>query len=242
MSETPDLQDRVALVTGATRGFGFATARALAAAGAHVIAVGRTVGGLEDLDNHIKQRGGTATLVPLDVTDDPGLMRLGGAVYDRFGRVDLWLHTAAHAPFLSRAAMISEKDLDATLALNLRAYQRLIRCVDPLLRLAPAHRGRALIATEDRIGQPFWGLYAAAKAAQSVLTRAWAEETRAEFTVAEIVPPEMPTALRGRFYPSPERDKLATIDAAAEALLLRLSDPISPGERIVLMPNTGEGA
>lgn len=236
MTDTPNLTNHIALVTGASRGFGFASARALAAAGAHVIAVGRTIGGLEELDDLVKKAGGTATLVPLDLTDDPGVMRMGAALFERFGRLDLWLHSASHAPFLSRVAAISDKDLDNTLALNVRAFQRLIRCVDPLLRLAPDRRARALIATEDRADQPFWGLYAAGKTAQSTLTRAWAEEARNDFTVAEIVPPSMPTALRGRFFPTPDREGLTTIDDAASAFLSRLAYTIAPGERIVLAP------
>ncbi|MEO1470966.1 MAG: SDR family NAD(P)-dependent oxidoreductase [Pseudomonadota bacterium] len=238
-----DLSDHVVLVTGASRGFGHASARALAARGAHVIAVARTVGGLEALDDAIKAAGGTTpVLVPLDLTDDGGVMRMGAALYERFGRVDLWLHTAAHAPFLSRVVQATEKDLDATLALNIRAFQRLVRATDPLLRLAPGRRGLALIATEDRAGQPFWGLYAAARAAQSALTQAWAREAQADFTVAEVVPPEMATALRSRFYPNPDRQSLTTIEDAAGALVAALAERPAPGARLVLPARpTGTG-
>jgi NAD(P)-dependent dehydrogenase (short-subunit alcohol dehydrogenase family) len=111
----------------------------------------------------------------------------------------MWLHTAASAPPLSPAEHIAEKDLDRTLAVNVKAFQRLVRVVDPLLRL-----GRdplALIATEDRTGRPFFGTYAMAKAAQSALARAWAEEAKKEIAVAEVVPPPMPTALRAGSIP-----------------------------------------
>ncbi|MEM6486826.1 MAG: SDR family NAD(P)-dependent oxidoreductase [Pseudomonadota bacterium] len=231
----PDLSGHVALVTGASRGFGFAAARAFGAAGAQVVAVARTVGGLEALDDRIKAEGGpTPVLVPLDVTDDPGVMRMGAALFERFGRLDLWLHSAAHAGFLSRVAQITDKDLDASLALDVRAFQRLVRAVDPLLRLAPERRGLALIATDDRGDQPFWGLYAAAKAAQRAMTAAWALEARAEYTVAEVVPPAMPTALRGRFYPSQDPATLATIDEAAAALMTALAARPAAGARLVL--------
>ncbi|HUF88152.1 MAG TPA: SDR family oxidoreductase, partial [Thermohalobaculum sp.] len=195
----PFLKGRVALVTGASRGFGFASAAALGAAGAHVLAVARTVGGLEDLDDQIGASGGTATLIPLDIGDDPGLERLGAAVHERWGRVDLWLHTAFHAPPLQPAEHIDARELDRSLATNVRAFQRLIRAVDPLLRLA--QHGTALIAADDAAGKKFHAPYALAKAAQSALTRAWAAEAGNRLTIAEIVPPPMPTALRGRFYP-----------------------------------------
>ncbi|MEO1773430.1 MAG: SDR family oxidoreductase [Pseudomonadota bacterium] len=228
------LDNKIALVTGASRGFGFASARAMAAAGAHVVAVARTVGGLEELDDLIKAEGGSATLVPLDITDDGGLARMGAALYERFGRLDLWLHTAASAPHLQPVAHGTEKDLDAALAVNVRAFQRLIRCVDPLLRLAPRAAdgtpgARALIAADDRVGRPFWGLYAATKTAQSALVRAWAAEVREEVAVYEVVPPAMPTALRSRFYPSQDRATLTDIDSAAARLMAMLETRPEPG-------------
>lgn len=226
------LDGQIALVTGASRGFGYAAAYAFARAGAHVVAVARTMGGLEDLDDDIKGAGGTATLVPLDITDDAGLARLGAALYERFGGLDLWLHTAAFAPFLSPLAHVTDKDLDKALATDLRAFQRLVRVVDPLLRLA---RGsRALVATEDRTDQAFWGFYAGVKAAQSAMTRAWALEARADIAVAEVVPPAMPTALRSRFYPTQDHDALVSCDEAAKRLIRALEAGVSPGARIVL--------
>lgn len=227
------LTGRIALVTGASRGFGFAAAEAFARAGAHVVAVARTTGGLEELDDRIARTGGSATLVPLDVTDDAGLERLGAAAFERWGRVDLWLHTAFHAPPLQPAEHIDAAELERNLAVNVRAFQRLVRVVDPLLRRSPA--GLALIAADDAAGRKFHGPYALAKAAQSALTRCWAEEAARRITVAEVVPPPMPTALRGRFYPGEDRARLTPIAAAAERLLARLAaGKIEPGSRIVL--------
>jgi len=223
---------KIVLVTGASRGLGFAAARALAGADTHVVALARTVGGLEELDDAIRAAGGEATLVPLDITDDAGLARMGAAIHGRWGRVDTWLHTAVFAPPLSPAEHIPEKDFDKALAVNVRAFQRLLRVVDPLLRLAP--RGMALIAADDRTGTKFHGAYAATKAAQSAITRAWAAEAAKWITVAEVVPPPMPTAVRGRFYPGENRAKLASIDAVAERLAARLEAPVAAGERIVL--------
>lgn len=226
------MSSRIILVTGASRGFGFAAARALAGQGAHVIALARTVGGLEELDDAIRARGGETTLVPLDVTDDAGLARMGAAIHGRWGRVDLWLHTAVSAPPLSPAEHIPTKDFDKALAVNVRAFQQLVRVVDPLLRLAPA--GMALVAGDDRAGEKFHGAYAATKAAQSALTRAWAAEAARRITVAGVVPPPMPTALRARFYPGEDRARLTPIDEAAARLVARLAEPVRPGEQIVL--------
>lgn len=229
----PFLKGRVALVTGASRGFGFAAAAALGAAGAHVLAVARTTGGLEELDDRIAEAGGSATLIPLDICDDPGLERLGAAIHERWGRVDLWLHTAFHAPPLQRAQHIDARELDRNLAANIRAFQRLIRVVDPLLRLS--ENGTALIAADDAGGKKFHAPYALAKAAQSALTCAWAAETAGKLAVAELVPPPMPTALRGRFYPGENRDGLCPIHTAAARLIARLeAGPVEPGERIAL--------
>lgn len=227
------LDGRIALVTGASRGFGHASARAFAARGAHVVAVARTIGGLEALDDAIRADGaGAATLVPLDIGDDQGLARLGAALYERFGRLDLWLHTAAFAPFLSPLAHVTDKDLDRALATDLRAFQRLVRVLDPLLRLAPD--ATALIATDHREEAPFWGLYAGIKTAQSAMTRAWALEVREEIRVAEVVPPAMATALRSRFYPTQDPAALTSCAEAAERLCAALDAGVDPGERRVL--------
>ena len=141
------MTDRLILVTGASRGLGYATAEALAGPGTQIIALARTVGGLEELDDRIKSKGGAATLVPLDITDDGGLERLGLSIHERWGRLDAWVHTAAHAVPLAPAEHIAPKDLDRALAVNTRATQRLIAMLDPLLRAAP--QGRAVIASHE---------------------------------------------------------------------------------------------
>ncbi len=227
------LDGQIALVTGASRGFGFSCAAAMGAAGAHVIAVARTVGGLEELDDKIQASGGSATLVPMDITDDPALERLGGAIHDRWGHMDLWLHTAIQAAPLQPAEHIDAKELDRSIATNIRALQRLIRVVDPLLRAAKAPL--ALIAADDVEGAKFHGTYAVSKSAQSALARAWAAETEGRLSVAEIVPPPMPTALRARFHPGEDRAALTPIDNAAARLIDALFERgIGTGSRIVL--------
>jgi NAD(P)-dependent dehydrogenase (short-subunit alcohol dehydrogenase family) len=224
---------RTALVTGASRGFGFACASALGAVGAHVIAVARTTGGLEELDTRIAEAGGSATLVPLDLCDDPGLARLGAAIHQRWGHVDVWLHTAIQPVSLQPVEHIDARELDLAIATNIRAFQRLVRVVDPLLRTAP--EPLALIASDDAVGRKFHGTYAMTKAAQSALTRAWAAESGRRIAIAEVQPPPMPTALRGKFHPGEDRSVLTAIDEAAARLMQRLTaGGIATGDRVVL--------
>ena len=230
---TAPLNGKIALVTGASRGFGCAAAAAFGAAGAHVIAVARTSGGLEELDDRIGQAGGSATLVPLDIRDDEGLGRLGAAIHQRWGRLDLWLHTAIHAAPLQPVEHIEAKELDQTIATNIRAFHRLIRVVDPLLKQSPAPI--ALIAMDEVAGAKFHGTYAAAKAAQSALTRAWVAESGQKIAIAEVYPPAMATALRARFHPGEDRSPLCPIDEAAARLMARLDGAgITSGDRITL--------
>ena len=218
-------RDRIALVTGASRGLGYATARALGAAGAHVIALARTAGGLEELDDAIRAAGGSgATLVPLDLADDPGLERLGAAIHQRWGRLDLWVHTAIHPPALSPANHIDAKDFDRAIAVNLRAAQRLIRVLDPLLRQSP--RGRAVFFTDEAgAGLRFHGAYRATKQGQIELATAWAREVEATpgLRIVFAAPPPMPTAVRLRFYPGAPRDRLTDPAVVAERLVAGLA-------------------
>ncbi|MEM9048872.1 MAG: SDR family NAD(P)-dependent oxidoreductase [Pseudomonadota bacterium] len=213
--------ERIALVTGASRGLGFATAAALGARGWQVIAFARTVGGLEELDDTIRKAGGPpATLVPADITDKAALPRMGLAIHQRWGRLDLLVHCAAHAPPLAPAPHIDDKDADRAMAVNGLGLQRLIVMADPLLRAAEA--GRAVFC-DDPVDGKFWGGYAASKAAGRAIARAYAAESvRTGPDIRLFVPPPMPTALRARFFPGENRDSLTAIDRAAEALLASL--------------------
>lgn len=227
---TDDLSGRLALVTGASRGLGWALAQEAARRGAHVLALARTIGALEELDDAIKAAGGAATLVPADVTDDPALARLGAAIHERWGRLDLWLHCAGHAPPLSPTAHAEAKDLDKALAVNARATQRLIRALDPLLRAAPA--GVAVLMDDAREEQAFFSAYAASKAAARVFWSAWAREAvKTPLRVLRALPPPMPTATRARFYPGEDRAALADPADVARRLLdavaARAPDPIA---------------
>jgi NAD(P)-dependent dehydrogenase (short-subunit alcohol dehydrogenase family) len=216
--------ERIALVTGASRGLGHAVARELGAAGAHVVALARTVGGLEELDDAVKGAGGASTLVPLDLTDEPGIGRLGAAIFERWGRLDLWVHAAIHVPALSPAGHIDAKDFDRALDVNVRATQRLIRALDPLLRQSES--GRAVFLA-DRTGENarFHGAYQATKQAQLALAAAWAREVEATpgLRVVIAAPPPMPTAVRARFYPGEDRTKLTAPSEVARRLVKGLA-------------------
>jgi NAD(P)-dependent dehydrogenase (short-subunit alcohol dehydrogenase family) len=182
MTPTPDLTGRVALVTGASRGIGYFIARQLAAAGAHVVAVARTVGGLEELDDEIKAERartgkGEATLVPLDLTDMAGIDRLGGAINDRWKKLDILVANAGVLGVISPIGHVEAKTFEKVMNTNVTGTWRLIRSVDPLLRFSDAGRAVVVTSSAAHAGRAFWGPYAASKAAIEALMRAWAAET-----------------------------------------------------------------
>ena len=216
------LSEKIALVTGASRGLGYALARSLAAEGAHVIALARTAGGLEELDDEIQAAGGAATLTPLDLKDDPGLERLGAAIHERWGRLDILAHCAATPAPLSPAEHAAPTDLDGAVATNFRATQRLIRVVDPLLK-ATDEAQAVFLDDPDVLGAKFFGAYSASKAAARALALSYAAETaRIGPRVWLAVPQPMPTALRGRFHPGENRDALVSCDEMAAKLTARI--------------------
>lgn len=210
-----------ALVTGASRGFGYATASVLGAAGWHVIAVARTVGGLEDLADAVEGAGGAITLVPLDITDDGGLQRMARAIHDRWGRLDLMIHAAAQAAPCAPSALVAEKDFDACFAVNARATHRLVVMCDPLLKAAD--HGRAVYVADSRAGRANFSTYGASKAAGRAVIDSWRAEAAQIGPQVDIFEPRpMPTALRARFYPGENRDKLAAPGAEAARMIAEL--------------------
>ena len=206
---------KIALVTGASRGLGFALAEALAKSH-HVVAVARTTGALEDLDDKIQASGGQATLAPMDITNEGAMAQLCRSIYDRWGSIDLWAHTAVHAAPLTPAAHIDAKDWAKSIAINATSMGLLIPYVSPLLGEAST----AVFFDDQTIGEKFHGSYAASKAAQMYLAKAWARET--ETTGPRVLietPPAMSTATRSRFHPGEDRSALAhPRDVAAELL------------------------
>ena len=208
---------KIALITGASRGLGAALAEALAP-DYHIVAVARTVGGLEELDDRIKARGGAATLAPMDVTKADAMAGLCRSIHDRWGHVDLWAHTAIHAPPLAPADHADARDLAKSVATNVTATASLIGYVSPLLKVAP--QGRAVFFDDPRAGEKFFGAYGATKAAQIALARSWQAETRSTGPRVEVVTPlPMPTATRARFFPGEDRAALTPCGEAARIIL-----------------------
>ena len=218
---TQKITPKTALVTGASRGIGTAIAEQLALRGWHVVAVARTVGGLEDLDDRVKGAGlpgaGGVTLAPMDVTNDDAMRHLCRSVHDRWGGLGLWVHAAVHAAPLAPAGHLDQKDWEKSIAANVRAAGMLIPMVEPLLR---AHDGTALFLDDPRAGQPFFGAYGATKAAQIALATSWqAEAAKHGPRVVIATPAPMPTATRARFFPGEDRSALADPQAEAVRIL-----------------------
>lgn len=221
------LAGRIALVTGASRGLGHAAAKALAAEGAHVIAVAtpRSVGALEELDDEIEALGGTATLTPLDLADGAAIDRLGGAIHERWGKLDILIGNAGLLGVLSPLGHIEPKEWERVLAVNLTANWRLIRSLEPLLRQSDA--GRAVFVTSGAAhkAKPYWGLYAVSKAGLECLARIWAAECAGtSIRVNLLNPGPVRTAMRAKAMPGEDPATLPTPSELAP-LFVRMASP-----------------
>jgi NAD(P)-dependent dehydrogenase (short-subunit alcohol dehydrogenase family) len=214
------LAGRIALITGASRGIGTATARALAKAGAHVVAVARTVGGLEELDDAIRDLGGTATLVPLDLKDYAGIDRLALALHERFKRLDVLVGNAGILGPLSPLGHVDATAWDDVMAVNVTANWRLIRAMDPLLRGSDAGRVVFLTSGDATLAVAYWGPYAASKAALEVLGRTYAAETATTpVRVNLFAPGPLRTRMRAQAMPGEDPMTLETPDKAAAKIV-----------------------
>ena len=206
---------KLALITGASRGLGSALAEALAPE-YHIVAVARTTGALEELDDRIKAKGGMATLAPMDITNADAMAQLCRSIYDRWGKVDLWVHTAIHGAPLTPAGHIDPKDWSKSLSINLDATARLIPFLTPLL----GAEGHAVFFDDPHGGEKFFGSYGATKTGQIALARSWqAENTKTGPRVSILAPKPMPTGLRARFFPGEDRAPLANPRDEAARLL-----------------------
>jgi NAD(P)-dependent dehydrogenase (short-subunit alcohol dehydrogenase family) len=214
------LSDRIALVTGASRGIGAALALELAQAGAHVVAVARTVGGLEELDDKIRAIGGSATLVPLDVKDSDGIARLALALNERYQRLDVLIGNAGILGPLSPLSHVEPKDWDNLVAVNITANWQLIRCMDALLRRSQAGRAVFLTSGVAHMGRAYWGPYAASKAALEVLVRTYAAECATTSVRANLFGPG-PTRTRmyASAFPGIDPLTLPTPEDVAKAIM-----------------------
>ena len=210
-----DITRPIALITGASRGLGAALAEALASSH-HIVAVAKTAGALEELDDRIKAKGGHATLAPMDITNADAMATLCRGIFDRWGGADLWLHTAIHAAPLTPADHIDAKDFEKSVACNITATARLITFVSPLL----GQKGRAVFFDDPQKATRFFGSYGASKAAQIALAHSWQQETENNGPRVDIaVPAPMPTATRARFFPGEDRAPLADPHAQAALIL-----------------------
>ncbi|QRG09221.1 SDR family NAD(P)-dependent oxidoreductase [Xanthobacter dioxanivorans] len=220
MTAERPLADKIALVTGATRGIGAATAVALAAAGAHVVAVGRSEGGLQDIDDAIRAVGGTATLVPLDLKDSDGTDRLGGALFERYGRLDVFVANAGVLGPLSPLGHVYPKDWDNAVAVNLTANWRCVRSFDPLLKLSPAGRAVMISSGAAHKARAYWGPYAITKAGLEAMARTWAAESiTGNLKVNLFNPGPIRTLMRAKAFPGEDPMSLPPPEAAAAGIL-----------------------
>src|ERR1700760_3875525 len=217
---TLPLASRIALVTGASRGIGYATAHALAKLGAHIVAVARTQGGLEELDDAVRAEGGSATPVPLNLTDFEGIPRLGAALHERHGKLDILVGNAGVAGPSSPLGHIELKPWNDVMAINVTANFQLIRCMEPLLKASDAGRAVFITSGAAHKATAYWGPYAASKAALDTLVRVWANETAStNLRVNLFSPGPIRTRMRAQVFPGEDPMTLDTPDQVAEFIV-----------------------
>jgi NAD(P)-dependent dehydrogenase (short-subunit alcohol dehydrogenase family) len=208
------------LITGASRGLGAALAERFAHEGADLVLVSRTPGALEEIDDQVRAAGGRATLVPLDLADGAAIDRLGGALAERFGRLDVLVACAAELGTLSPLGHLAPQTFERAMTVNATANYRLIRSLDPLLRASETGRAIFVTCAQARAGRPFWGGYAASKAALEALAMAYAAETRRTALRVNLIDPgPLRTRLRAQAYPGEDPKKLREPASCAEAFV-----------------------
>jgi len=228
------LNGKLALVTGASRGIGAATAEALAGAGAHVILVARTASALEEVEDRIHQAGGTATIAPIDLTDGESVGKLAGAVAERWTKLDVLVLNAAMLGSLTPVQDIDPKEYSRILSINLLANQALIAAFDPLLRAADKADVVALTSSVGAEPRAFWGAYGSSKAALETLLGAYADETEhmGRLRVHIVDPGATRTRMRALAFPGEEPESVKPPEAVAKAILQRLTADLPTGEKV----------
>ncbi len=214
------LENRVAVVTGASRGLGRAIAMTLAKQGAHVIATARTQGGLEELDDEIKAIGGTATLVPADIKDFPAIDRLGAAIFERWKKLDILIGNAGILGKLTPLGHLEPRVFEDVMAVNVTANYRLIRSLDPLLRASAA--GRTIFVTSGLAQKcfPYWGPYSISKAALEAMVKTYAAECETTNIRANCFSPgAMRTKMRAQAMPGEDPETLPAAEEVAEQII-----------------------
>jgi NAD(P)-dependent dehydrogenase (short-subunit alcohol dehydrogenase family) len=234
MTDTKSLSGKLALVTGASRGIGAATAEALAAAGAHVILVARTSSALEEVEERIHAGGGSATIAPLDLTDGESIGKLAGAVAERWQALDVLILNAAMLGSLTPVQDIDPKEYSRLLSLNLLANQALIAAFDPLLRKAERADVVALTSSVGSEPRAFWGAYGSSKAALEALLGTYADETAhtGRIRVQIIDPGATRTRMRALAFPGEEPDSVKPPEVVAGAILERLAAGAASGGKL----------
>jgi len=229
-----DQSGRIVLVTGASRGIGYATAKHLASNGAHVIAIARTQGGLEDLDDDIKALGGHCTLVPMDLKDGESIDRLGQALHERFGKLDGLLLNAGQLDGITPLPHIKPADFDSVISVNLTANYRLIRALDPLLRASDAGRVVAVTSSVAQSHRAYWGVYAISKAGLEAMANIYADETEVTSVRVNIYDPGgTRTAMRAKAVPGEDASLLPNPGDHAENLSTLLSADYAQSRQLV---------
>ena len=206
---------KIALITGASYGLGAALAETLSKTH-HIVAVARTSGALEELDDRIQSRGGNMTIAPMDITDRDAMAHLCKSLYERWRSIDIWAHTAIHASPLTPASSLDAKDFEKSVAVNVTATGILIPYIAALL----LDKSRVFFFNDPKSGSKFFSAYGATKAAQIALAKSWQKETaRIGPNIEILTPAPMPTATRARFFPGEDKSELAAPKAEAERLL-----------------------
>ena len=234
MTDSKPLSGKLALVTGASRGIGAATAEALAAAGAHVVLVARTAGALEEIEERIHEAGGSATIAPLDVTAADGIAKLGAAIAERWEKLDILVLNAAMLGSLTPVQDIDPKEYSRILTTNLLANQALIAAFDPLLKKADRADIVALTSSVGSEPRAFWGAYGSSKAALETLLGSYADETEylGRIRVHIVDPGATRTRMRANAFPGEEPESVKPPEVVGKAIVERLLADAPTGERV----------
>jgi NAD(P)-dependent dehydrogenase (short-subunit alcohol dehydrogenase family) len=234
MTDSKPLEGKLALVTGASRGIGAATAEALAAAGAHVILVARTTTALEEVEERIHGAGGTGTIAPLDLTDGESIGKLAGAVAERWKKLDVLVLNAAMLGSLTPVQDIDPKEYSRLLSLNLLANQALVAAFDPLLKRADKADVIALTSSVGSEPRAFWGAYGSSKAALETLLGAYADETEhsGRLRVHIVDPGATRTRMRALAFPGEEPESVKPPEVVAAAIVERITVDARTGEKV----------
>ena len=214
------LAGRIAVITGASRGIGAATAKIFTAEGAHVILVARTQGGLEEIDDEIRAAGGTATLVPMDLTDYDKIDEMGATIFERYGKLDILIANAGMLGTMGPINHIDPKIWEQTLAVNVTANWRLIRSFDPLLRQSDAGRAIFLTSFAAQVHRAYWGIYATSKAALDMMVMTYAQEILKTNVTANLFNPgKTRTIMRAEAYPGEDPETVKVPEFTANQLV-----------------------